>query len=314
MIQQDRYYPRTFRINGDALHQGTATAILISSLFAGWPKDRLAQLYSSRCDRPQMTSAKRMATGRTQRQDSGYRRTSGNEASYVQSSSALADGQTKKRIRGIIRTVMDLVPYRLSPELLRDIDAFRPEVIYSSIGNIQLASLVKNLARRENAATVVHLLDDWIATKHANSWAEAWPRRELLRISRDLITIVRKSERLVLWRRVTDRLKCRSTRSYTVGRPGRAATSGDVKPGEVLRLLYLGGYAPEPMPCLAGLLPVHWRCSFAGELSCEAPIYAPAIACKALHRFRWSPGIRVGAARSSRLRSSVGGSSAGTAT
>ena len=60
---------------------------------------------------------------------------------------------------------MDLVPYRLSPELLRDIDAFRPEVIYSSIGNIQLASLVKNLARRENAATVVHLLDDWISNE-----------------------------------------------------------------------------------------------------------------------------------------------------
>src|SRR5262249_25503634 len=149
--KEDRYYPRTLVINGDALHQGTATAILISSLFAGWPKDSLAQLYSSHCD-PSTNdiSGKAWQLDGLRERMHGYKRTYGNGATDSQLSSAPADGKTKKRIRGVIRTVMDLVPYRLSPELLADIDAFGPKVIYSSIGNIQLASLVKKLARREN--------------------------------------------------------------------------------------------------------------------------------------------------------------------
>jgi glycosyltransferase involved in cell wall biosynthesis len=83
--------------------------------------------------------------------------------------------------------VLDLVPYRLSPELRKEIHAFAPEVIYSCIGNIQLASLVKELARREGAVTAVHLLDDWLGANHPNFRMWPWYRRKLSKVSHDLI-------------------------------------------------------------------------------------------------------------------------------
>ena len=45
---QAALYPRALVINGDALNQGLGTGTTVANLFAGWPPDKLAQIYLNR--------------------------------------------------------------------------------------------------------------------------------------------------------------------------------------------------------------------------------------------------------------------------
>ena len=184
-------YPRTLVINADALNQGLGTGTTAANLFAGWPPDRLAQLYLNRRDAGR--NARCSQTWRLEfvKDRLPWRPRPGRKPAGGKPMPAAPEprprGAAITCLRGAVRTLLDLVPYRLSPHLLHQIHAFRPEVIYSCLGNIQLAVLVGRLSRREGAATVVHLMDDWLATKHTDSWIWAWHRHMLVRLSRDLL-------------------------------------------------------------------------------------------------------------------------------
>ena len=204
---QAALYPRALVINGDALNQGLGTGTTVANLFAGWPPDKLAQIYLNRnqiqgdagCSKTwRLEFVKDRVPGLRIAKKSWRVPT---QPGMKQILAACGDGAGSRgsvlnlrsrpapitRMRGAVRTMLDSVPYRLSSDLLHDIHAFAPEVIYSCIGNIQLASLVDRLSRLEGAATAVHLMDDWLATKHTDSWIWSWHRHQLVRLSRDLI-------------------------------------------------------------------------------------------------------------------------------
>src|SRR5437588_12864610 len=167
---QEASYPRALVINGDALNQGMGGAgTTVANLFAGWPQDKLAQMYLNRTE-----AYGDAECGKTWRLDFVKDRVPGlrilknilrvpMESPIKQIRNprvARPRGAAITRIRGAARTTLDLIPYRLNSDLLHDIHAFAPEVIYSCIGNIQLPSLVERLSRLEGAAMVVHLMDD----------------------------------------------------------------------------------------------------------------------------------------------------------
>jgi glycosyltransferase involved in cell wall biosynthesis len=207
MMRQQDLYPRLLVINGDALNQGLGTGTTVGSLFAGWPKDKLAQLYLNRteirgdaaCSKTwRLEFVKDRVPGLHQIKTSWRRPTQsrmkqiaragrGGAGSTATSWDFRARGVAIANMRGAVRTMLDSVPYQLNSHLLNDIHAFAPQVIYSCIGNIQLVALVDRLSQLEGAATVVHLMDDWLATKHADSWIWAWHRYKLVNLSRKLI-------------------------------------------------------------------------------------------------------------------------------
>jgi glycosyltransferase involved in cell wall biosynthesis len=178
-------------INGDALNQGRGTGATVSSLFAGWPREKLAQMYLNRteargddgcCKTWRLEFVKDRLPGLGIRPACGESAGSRGNAAPVR-----PHGAALTNLRGAARIMLDAVPYRLSPDLLHEIHAFAPEVIYSCLGNIQLASLVERLSRLEDCATVVHLMDDWLPTLYNGSCMWAWHRSRLVKLSRDLI-------------------------------------------------------------------------------------------------------------------------------
>jgi len=192
-LHPEGMYPRTLVINADAIHQGSGTGITVANLFGGWPPDRLAQLYLNRGEiRGDAGCARTWRLEFVKDRVPGWRLVQkcwlpGGKRIPPASPDPGARGPAIPRLRGTVRTLLDPVPYRLSPDLLGEIRAFAPEAIYSCIGNMQLASLVDRLSRREGAATVVHLMDDWLATKHTDSWIWGWHRYRLVRLSSDLL-------------------------------------------------------------------------------------------------------------------------------
>ncbi len=71
--------------------------------------------------------------------------------------------------------LLDLLPYRVPGSVLKQIEEFKPDVIYSLLGNIRITRLVHDLSLRLCVPVVPHFMDDWLTTyavpdKSAGSW------------------------------------------------------------------------------------------------------------------------------------------------
>jgi glycosyltransferase involved in cell wall biosynthesis len=253
-MSQHRYHPRTLVINGDAINQGTATATTVANLFSGWPRDRLAQLYLNRREaegeagclkswrldfvKDRVPGLRAFMQGSVQPKPVAAKRT-------LQVGAQAGHSAASTMLRGVIRKTLDLIPYRPSRALLEDIHAFAPEVVYSCISNIQLVALVNYFSRHEEAATVVHLMDDWLATNYTESWIWAWNRHKLVKVSRDLIQrcsgCIAISDKMaqeyetIFGRQVGVFMNC-----VELNGPNEAAPP-DWQPGEPIRFVYVGG-------------------------------------------------------------------------
>lgn len=71
--------------------------------------------------------------------------------------------------------LLDFLPYRVPEPILEQIEDFKPDVIYSLLGNIRITRLVHDLSRRLGIPVVPHFMDDWLETysvpdKSTGSW------------------------------------------------------------------------------------------------------------------------------------------------
>lgn len=171
-------YPKILLINGEPFNNRSATGITISNLFKGWPIDRLAQIYTSAiipdstiCDNNfKLCNKNLVLIGQAFRQHVESK--DSNLIKNVSSNSGTSFA------RKHISPWIDIFPYRLSEDILQWISDYKPDLIYSLLGNIRLVNLVGRLSKFYRIPVVAHFMDDWLSTYsvHGKSYFTALQR------------------------------------------------------------------------------------------------------------------------------------------
>jgi hypothetical protein len=181
-------YPRVLIVNGEPITQASATGITASNLFAEWPPDRLAQVFTAALP-ISIRGAFQYQLRPLQRRGLGFLHTEAvvphNVDSYLKSGS----GNPRKSIctnslgflRPTLRKWLDLLPYELPDHVERAIVDFRPDVVYTFLGNTQISILALHCASLCNIPVLPHFMDDWLSTVYVGKSNLFIQRRILLR-------------------------------------------------------------------------------------------------------------------------------------
>ena len=182
-------YAKVLIVCGEPFNASSATGITLSNLFRDWPKDRIAQIYTADmmpdpeiCSINWRVSNKDLIFVKQLRQL--MRRDSQNVAQTEApaSTSSIQNIHNAKLsiIRKILVPFIDLLPYQLSEDMLGEITAFRPDVIYSILGGVRIIRLVNNLSERYSIPVVAHFMDDWLSTYSASGRSVATTLQRLM--------------------------------------------------------------------------------------------------------------------------------------
>ncbi|MFI2711455.1 glycosyl transferase family 1 [Micromonospora sp. NPDC018662] len=177
---RDEEFPRVLVVGHTPFSRSTGTAMTLSNLFTGWPKDRLAQVYTSTRITPSTDVCENYYPYAPREhyhpaQYYGMRMLGWNGRSPLQQSRAVAmvekassRRQSMARLYSHIRTTADLSPVQVSAGLARWMRAFQPDLIYSMLGSVRLTRIAAAAARTLTIPIVPHFTDDWPATLYAN--------------------------------------------------------------------------------------------------------------------------------------------------
>jgi glycosyltransferase involved in cell wall biosynthesis len=92
-------------------------------------------------------------------------------------------------VRGVVRKWLELWPYELPEAVEKGIVQFRPDVVYTLLGGIQICALAVHCARLCKVGIVPHFMDDWVSTKYAGRPDLCIQRCHLLRSLRKVMEI-----------------------------------------------------------------------------------------------------------------------------
>jgi len=187
-------YPRVLIINGESISATTATGITMSNLFAGWPAEQLAQVFTSSlpCKRRADFEYHLAPTERL-----GLRwlrsrmRISRSAGTGLKTPSWKNEGAASRQIRDVVlpslRKWLDLLPYELPEHIEKSIVQFRPDVVHTCLGNIQIAALALHCAQLCSVGIIPHFMDDWKSTLYAGRLDLVLQRRILLSLVHRII-------------------------------------------------------------------------------------------------------------------------------
>jgi len=163
--------PKILFVNGEPLSNVSATGITVSNLLKGWPRDSIAQIYTANL--PTNLDGCVFSSRLAARDLWPFAILGSNSKpnSIVSTNSVVTNPvsvATKRSLRAKLQyactPLLDLLPYRLPASLVKQIDEFQPDVIYSLLGNIRITRLVYDLGRQLQIPVVPHFMDDWLTT------------------------------------------------------------------------------------------------------------------------------------------------------
>lgn len=192
-------YPRVLVLTASSLNACSATGITLLSLFDGWPRDKLGQVFDDDIppDQGQCGQAIRLELSRQpivglmKSLETVARQISrrsvpwlvpGSEPSQVASSLPFA-GRPRR-----MAMLADLIPLSLPQHIEEWLREYRPQVIYALPVGIRWTTLTLTLSRELNIPYVLHFMDDWPSTFYQETTlAASWARRKLGNHLRDTI-------------------------------------------------------------------------------------------------------------------------------
>ena len=142
----------------------------MSNLFAGWPIDRIAQIYDSPhapdpayCTKTWRFSSNDIASVRLAKQALRKFRTPRGHQINGPSNPAMQVNNSSNDL-GLLAAVGDVIPFRASRGLLDWASEFAPDVIYTLLGGSRICELVIQLSEHLGKPVVPHFMDDWPST------------------------------------------------------------------------------------------------------------------------------------------------------
>jgi glycosyltransferase involved in cell wall biosynthesis len=172
---KEKSYPRVLVISGEPFNYESATGITISNLFKGWPKDRIAQIYSAKikpnldiCDNIwQFSNTELLFIAQcmrlTRKDTPSY-----NNNNKMENRIRVTIRPKRSVIRKWLTPWIDLIPYHISAKFIQWIEEFKPELIYSTLGSIRMVNTVQRISRHLSIPVVPHFMDDWLSTYSVN--------------------------------------------------------------------------------------------------------------------------------------------------
>ena len=207
----EKDYPRVLVVNGEPFWRGSATGITMSDLFMGWPNEYLACLYISqiipdteicvqywKLTLRDLRSVCRIIGTREYFQEVAFKTDDGMSHAIRNSRTAEKASKIFHKLRKSIsgQSVREIDTYQLSPAMLRALQDFSPQVIYSMLGSNAIMQLIIDLAQYFEIPIVPHFMDDWISTLYQTSVLKNFLRNEMQR--RLAIILERSPVRLVI--------------------------------------------------------------------------------------------------------------------
>ncbi|MEV4656119.1 glycosyl transferase family 1 [Micromonospora sp. NPDC049301] len=168
-------HPRVLVVGAEPFGRSSGTGITLSNLFDGWPKDRLAQVYTARtepspevCDQFFAVDPRNAPVDHLVRRVVTRGRPAGSGDAVVAAIPAGGTGSWRGQVRRTMRAMADLSPI-LVPADLRDwARRFRPDVVYSVLGSVRVMRLARRLAAACAVPIVPHFMDDWPGTLYSD--------------------------------------------------------------------------------------------------------------------------------------------------
>jgi glycosyltransferase involved in cell wall biosynthesis len=157
--------PRVLFVTPAAFNHLTGGGVTFSTLYAGWPQDRLATVHNDAVPTTDDVCNRYYVLGREEIDlvpPLGIaRRWSGRT---IDSNGVAAIPPLMAPARGVVGRIQgDSAPQlaKLSDRLVQWIAAFSPDLMFTLLGSNAIMSLVSQIRRRFNLPTIVHLMDDW---------------------------------------------------------------------------------------------------------------------------------------------------------
>ncbi len=192
----DDRYPRIALLSGSVFNPITGGGIMLTNLFRGWPTDRIAVAYTeempgikpdtSICTTYYILGPKEFPWARpfSFLERRRGKTPEGIDALRTSSTAKLSFSSTIGRcIFGVE------MPRRvtLSPEFRAWIDDVRPEVLYTILGNLPYMRLVRMVSETYGIPYVIHMMDDWPATRYTTGLIDVVRQRTMHRELCDLV-------------------------------------------------------------------------------------------------------------------------------
>ena len=168
-------YPRVLFVTPVAFNPFSGGGATFSSLFQGWPKDRLATVHNDRdpssneiCENYYFLGPKELDFI----PPLNHLRRRPVTASSVHGTKGGKPPVLPPRARWLERlrqfVLGDSIPEqaRLTPALERWVADFKPELIYTILGSNGMMALVEQIRRRFDLPLAVHMMDDWPSAAH----------------------------------------------------------------------------------------------------------------------------------------------------
>ncbi|MEU1679460.1 glycosyl transferase family 1 [Micromonospora zamorensis] len=169
-------HPRVLVVGAEPFGRSSGTGITLSNLFDGWPRDRLAQVYTTRTEPSSNVCEQYFAVDPWNAPVDHVVRsvlTRGRTATAGSAAAAAAvpaggNGSWKGQARRSMRAVADLSPLLVPADLRAWARRFHPDVVYSVLGSVRVIRLARRLAGTCGVPIVPHFMDDWPATLYSN--------------------------------------------------------------------------------------------------------------------------------------------------
>ncbi|GAA3735738.1 hypothetical protein GCM10022225_18080 [Plantactinospora mayteni] len=173
---EDVDFPRVLVVGAAPIGAATGTGITLGNLFEGWPRDRLAQVYTMDVVPPADACGRQFQVDpRSAPIDHVARRLlSGGDRALLRGAPPIAavpspGGRRSPRagLHAELRAVADLSLFRVSGRLREWVRDFHPDLVYSPLGSVRIMRLAGRLAQRCGVPLVPHFMDDWPSTLYS---------------------------------------------------------------------------------------------------------------------------------------------------
>ena len=164
-------YPRVLFITPHAFNHLTGGGVTFSNLFQGWPKEYLATIHDDIvptsddvCDQYYFLGPEEIDLAEPLRSLRKWRNKGNQNNATTRKKNTEAGKEQVSRGGGMVsRLLGDSVPQKavLSPSLEKWIADFKPDVIYTILGNNGYLSLIEKIKKRFSLPHVIHFMDDW---------------------------------------------------------------------------------------------------------------------------------------------------------